>query len=71
MSIKTIFAKNLRNIMYQNKINQSDICSALNVSSSTVSDWCNGKKSPRLEKVEQLAVLLNVDYIEFFINKGE
>jgi transcriptional regulator with XRE-family HTH domain len=36
-------------------VSRNDICNALGISYFTVSDWVNGKKYPRMDKVEMLA----------------
>ena len=59
---REIFVKNLRYFMEAKGISQTDICRALNVSSATVSDWCSGKKYPRIDKMQRLADLLGVNY---------
>lgn len=61
-NIREIFAKNLRYFMEKNKISQADICRELNVSSATVSDWCNGKKHPRPDAIGHLADLLGIRF---------
>ncbi len=38
------------------------------VSQATISDWCNGKKAPRFDKIEQLANFFNVPATYFFNN---
>jgi transcriptional regulator with XRE-family HTH domain len=43
-------------------INQADICRELGVSSATVSDWCTGKKYPRVDAMQRLADLLGVRF---------
>lgn len=58
--IKEIFIKNLRYLMEAKEVTQADICRELGVSSATVSDWCNGKKFPRTDKLQRIAELLNV-----------
>lgn len=58
--IKKIFVKNLNRLLAAQGKNQNDIVQKVNVSSATVSDWCNGKKFPRMNKVEELADLFGV-----------
>jgi len=58
--VREIFAKNLRFFMEEKGISQADICRELNVSSATASDWCNGNKFPRTDKIQRLADLLGV-----------
>lgn len=55
MSNKSIFAKNLQYQMDLNKKSRKDVCAALGFSYYTFSDWVNGKKYPRMDKVEMLA----------------
>jgi len=43
-------------------ITQADICRELDVSSATVSDWCNGKKYPRVDAMQRLADLLGIRF---------
>lgn len=52
---KRIFAKNLNSIMEECDRTPSDIVNLLGVSKSTVSSWRNGKKMPRMDKIEALA----------------
>lgn len=64
------FKTNLKKIMALKGKNQSDIVKALNFKQSTVSDWLNGKKYPRMDKVQMLANYLNVDIIELVDNQS-
>ena len=57
---REIFVKNLRFLMDARGITQADICRELNVSSATASDWCSGKKYPRVDAMQRLADLLGV-----------
>ncbi|WP_440448072.1 helix-turn-helix domain-containing protein [Ruminococcus sp.] len=52
---KKIFAKNLNYYMTINNKTQSDLVTDLNLTASTVSDWANGKKYPRVDKMQLLA----------------
>jgi ORF050 len=58
--LKKAFAKKLNNLMQEKGITQTDISEYLNVTSSTVSDWCNGNKYPRIDKMQRIADLLGV-----------
>lgn len=55
MEHKEVFAKNLRKYMELNGKSRREMCAALGYSYFTFSDWVNGKKMPRMDKVEQLA----------------
>lgn len=64
------FQTNLKQIMALKGKSQSDIVKALNFKQSTVSDWLNGKKYPRMDKVQMLANYFNVDIIELVDNQS-
>lgn len=55
MDNKYIFSKNLKRLMEIKNVNRKDIANVLGISYFTVSDWVNGKKYPRMDKVELLA----------------
>lgn len=59
---REIFVRNLRYFMKMKDITQADICRELNVSSATASDWCTGKKYPRVDAMQRLAELLGVRF---------
>jgi len=69
-NIREIFVKNLRYFMEKKGISQADICRELNVSSATVSDWCNGKKHPRPDAIGRLADLLGVRFSMLTTEEG-
>ena len=52
---RKVFAINLKYQMDVNRKTRKDISDALGVSYFTISDWVNGKKYPRMDKVELLA----------------
>lgn len=55
MDNKNIFADNLKKHMKLNGKSRREVCEALGFSYFTFSDWVNGKKYPRMDKVEMLA----------------
>lgn len=67
MDNKNIFSNNLKKYMKLNGQSRKEISDALGVSYYTFSDWVNGKKYPRMDKVEMLADyfgILKSDLIE-------
>lgn len=52
---KEIFSKKLNYYMKENGVSQSDIVNRFGITASTVSDWCNAKKYPRIDKIQMLA----------------
>lgn len=64
---KKIFSQNLQKYMIQYNIDRNEICKALDFKYSTFTDWYNGKKYPRIDKIEKLASyfgILKSDLIE-------
>lgn len=57
---KRIFSQNLKYYMELKGKNQIDIMNDLNISSSTVSNWCTGQKLPRMDKIQMLADYLGI-----------
>lgn len=67
MNNKNIFAANLQMYMDINNKSRKEVSEALGVSYYTLTDWVNGKKYPRMDKVEKLANyfgILKSDLIE-------
>ena len=67
MDNKNIFAANLKRYMEINNKTRREVSEALGVSYYTFTDWVNGKKYPRMDKVEKLAAyfgILKSDLIE-------
>ena len=67
MDNKNIFASNLKRYMKLHNKTRKEVSEALGVSYFTFSDWVNGKKYPRMDKVEMLADyfgILKSDLIE-------
>ena len=71
MSNKSIFAKNLQYQMDINRKDRRDVCEALGVSYYTFSDWINGKKYPRMDKVEMLANYFGISKSDLIEDKEE
>jgi transcriptional regulator with XRE-family HTH domain len=67
MDNKNIFATNLKRQMALKGKSRKEVCKDLNISYYTLTDWVNGKKYPRMGKVELLANyfgILKSDLIE-------
>ncbi|MCQ2014682.1 helix-turn-helix domain-containing protein [Clostridium butyricum] len=67
---KIIFSKNLKDLLNLNKKTQQDLINDLNLSSSTVSNWCTGQKLPRMSKIELLANYFNVSKSDLLEEKN-
>ncbi len=57
---KDIFSNNLIRYMNRFNVNQADIVADLGITASTVSDWVNAKKYPRVDKMQRLADYIGV-----------
>ena len=57
---RSAFPLILKSYMEKNGYNQSDIAKYLHVSKQTVSQWVNGNKFPRVDKMQALADLFGV-----------
>ena len=67
MENKNVFAENLQYYMSEKNVSRKELSEALDTSYFTVTSWVNGKKYPRMDKVELLAEyfgILKSDLIE-------
>ena len=68
---KQIFSKNLKHYMNLSHKNQTDLMRDLNLSSSTVSNWCTGTKLPRMNKVQMLADYFGIEKSDLIEEKKD
>lgn len=64
---KDVMAKNLRKYMERSGKTQKEMSEIVGVSTATFSEWINGKKYPRIDKIEIMADyfgILKSDLIE-------
>ena len=64
---KEILSRNLRRLMDERQIDRQKICKDLGFKYTTFTDWYNGNKYPRIDKIEMMAnyfSLLKSDLIE-------
>ena len=71
MDIKNVFSLNLNKYMKLKGKTRNDISTALGISYFTVSDWVNGKKYPRMDKVEMLANYFGVQKSDLIEDRSE
>ena len=62
--LKKTFGDNLRRLLAEHGKTQADLCRRLKVSSATASDWANGKKIPRADKLRTICAWLNCELSE-------
>ena len=58
---RRIFANHLNILLERRGINQIDVARELDVTTATVSNWCNGVKYPRIDVMQRLADYLKVN----------
>ncbi|MCI8616940.1 MAG: hypothetical protein HFJ60_01580 [Clostridia bacterium] len=68
---KKIFSKNLKYYMDLNNKDRNDICNILGFKYSTFSDWYNGNKYPRIDKIEILANYFGIEKSDLIENKDK
>lgn len=59
--LRQIFSKNLIYWLEYRGKTQADLYKMAGVSSATASDWCNGKKIPRADKIVDIARWLMIE----------
>lgn len=68
---RRVFVKKLRYYMEKNGKNQMDLMRDLGLSSATVSSWCNGKKLPRMGKIQMLADYFGIEKSDLLEEKDD
>lgn len=69
---KEVFANNLRKFIKMSGKDRKEVAKALGVPYSTLTDWANARKYPRINSIEKLAAYFGVsksDLIEDFTQK--
>lgn len=70
-TIREIFAKNLNGYLEANNKQPADIVRDLGIPFSTVSNWVNGLKLPRMGKVEMLASYFGIEKSDLLEEKKD
>lgn len=70
-TMRKIFARNLRRLLALKGKQPADIVKDLSIPFSTVSNWINGDKYPRMGKIELLADYLGVQKSDLVEDKGD
>lgn len=60
-----IFSKKLKYFLNIYEMNQAELAKRLGVGTTTVSEWCNGKKTPRMSKVDAMCELFHCKRSDF------
>ena len=68
---RLIFSKNLQHHIKKSGISQKEIAHVIGVSTGTFSEWMNGKKYPRIERIEALAEILNISITDLIADSSD
>jgi hypothetical protein len=66
---KEVMALNIKYFMNINNVNQTEVCSALNLKMPTFSDWVNAKTYPRIDKIELMANYFGIEKSDLVENR--
>ena len=69
-AINDIIAFNLNRLLELTGKNQADLATYMEVSQATVSNWCKGIKSPRMDKLDRICVFLNCTRTDLLEDKN-
>lgn len=67
---KEIFSKNLQYYMRINNKDRNEVARDLNIPYSTLADWYNGNKYPRIDKIQLLADYFNIKKSDLVENRN-
>lgn len=70
MENRAIFSANLKRYMEQYDKSRADICNDLGFKYSTFTDWVNGNKYPRIDKIEMLANYFGIEKSDLIERKA-
>lgn len=68
---KKIFSENLRKYLDRSEKTQTDLQKYMGVSSSTVSDWINAAKMPRMDKIQSICNWLGIQKSDLLEEKDD
>lgn len=68
---KEIFARNLAMYLQRSGKSQREMAEIVGVSSSTFNDWANGRKYPRIDKIEFMANYFGIKKSDLIEDKKE
>lgn len=66
-----IFSKRLRYYLNKYNITQAELAKKLGVGTTSVYNWCNGIKTPRMDKVDAMCELFHCKRSDLIVEKEE
>lgn len=67
----TIFAKRLRYYLKKCNMTQLDLAKQLGVGTTSVYNWCNGIKTPRMDKVDTMCSIFHCRHADLMEEKPD
>lgn len=64
-------AKNLSHMLKVRGMTQLELAARMEVSTATVSNWCNGVKLPRMDKIDRICSILNINRSDLIEDKPQ
>lgn len=61
----TVFSRRLRYYLKENDLTQAELAKKLGVGTTSVYNWCNGIKSPRMDKVDRMCEIFGCRRSDF------
>ena len=55
-----LFGSNLSRILEERGISQNEFARMMDVTSATVSNWCRGIKTPRMDKIDKMCEMFRL-----------
>lgn len=68
---RKIFIKNLNKYLDSFQMNQADLANRLSVNKSVVSSWLSGSRYPRMNTMEKIANIFNIEKSDLIEDKSE
>lgn len=66
-----VFSKRLRYYLNKNEMTQVELAKKLGVGTTSVYNWCNGIKTPRMDKVDAMCDLFHCSRSDLIEDKSE
>lgn len=60
LELNQLIATRLSYYMEERGVTQNELAEYMNVSQATVSNWCKGIKSPRMDKIDRICLYFNI-----------
>ena len=64
-----VFSKNLNFYIKEKDISQAELAKEIGVSATSVGNWCNGLKTPRMDKVDKIAEFFHIKRSDLMVEK--